>query len=715
VEQEEMSTTTVKPTTLTKLDLSSSSGDIPAGPTSQSAAERPQPKLDTPSTKVQKRSASQKPPKPDQQLRDSLKEEIRTLFILDGLTRSEIKNRLTTNNKNIDKGTINEIIEETFSSLVDRSVADGNGNRYFLNDGQLFCSKGHGDKSRIKRLANFSLALIRPIVRDDGLEKHHSFEIEAKLSKRTVREELSSEDFHRMQWPLRVLGPAALVTPRTEPEAEYGLRVTAKHEPAKTIFTHTGWQKIDGKPYYLHTGGAIGVDGNRCDVKATLPGKLNNFSLPDPPTGEELKTAVRASIRLLQAAKDSVSFPLFAAVYRAPLGDAALSVYSSGSTGLRKTAVNLVAQQHYGKDFDEKAILHWDSTSNFLKEDLFIAKDAILLVDDFVPTGGIRDIRKAHTTADEVMRSVGNQSGRGRLGKDGRPQIPHEPRSLMLSTGETRPGGHSLAARTVHLSFDKGSVDNKYLTQCQVDAKEGLCALAMAGYLQHVAQRYDSLQAGLKNRADELRDVLAPEGGLLRSAANLANLAVGFEIFLGFATDAGAITNAEADQLWVRFWNTLSKLAREQDHLQKIEDPARDVLRRLNSASLNGNIYLEDLDPGETTPQPPGTLRVGWKESSDDGDGEDWYCEPEALYTAIVQLFHDQGSVVPWSKEILWQRLSEQGYTRGKGERKQYYRTSIKGKQQRLICIPAETFRRIDTEAERTDEAGLNIPPRRLW
>jgi len=652
-----------------------------------------------------------------QQLFDSLSEETKQLFILDGLSRGDIKSRLQAQHKNVGEETINKVIQHTFDDLVKEGLADGNGNRYFINDGKLFLAKGYGDESRLKKLTNFYLTSIGKIVQDDGVEEHHSFEIEAKLDGHTAHHDLSAEDFNQMRWPMKVLGPHALVTPRIQPEAEYGLRVTARQQPERLIFTHTGWRIIDRGPYYLHADGAIGVNGNRRDVRATLPEKLRNFSLPDPPTGEELIVAIRASMGLLGAVNDLISIPLFSAIYRAPLGDAAMTAHSSGTTGLRKTAVKLVAQKHYGKNFDESSVPHWDSTSGFLKESLFIAKDAVLLVDDFVPTGGGRDIRNAHKGADDVIRSVGNRSGRGRLGKDGKPQIPHEPRCLMLSTGETRPTGHSLRARTVHLSFNEASVNNERLAKCQADAKEGLCAQAMAAYLQDVAQRYDFIREHLKTRTDELRDLLATEGRLLRSANNLASLAVGLEVFLSFAIDAGAITAAEADELWERSWHTFRKLAVDQDDLQQTEDPAREVLLGLNSASLNGRIYLKDLDPGEETAHPTSAIRVGWKETTDDGTGEDWYCEPDALYTAIVQHYRDQDLTLPWRKDVLWQRLAEQGYTRESGDRKFYFRKSIDGKQQRLICIPAETFRKIDaeTDPEKENDADLNVPARWSW
>ena len=176
---------------------------------------------------------------------------------------------------------------------------------------------------------------------------------------------------------------------------------------------------------------------------------MSAFTLPDPPTGEDEKAAIHASLRLLDVADDLFSVPLYAAIWRAPLGDSAMTVFASGSTGLFKTATVKLAQQHYGKDFeDEQNILHFDNgTALGFKESLFVAKDALCLIDEFVPSGSTNEQQRTHAMGEQVIRAVGNKAGRIKFGRDQKLQDPHEPRALLLSTGEDRPRGHSLALR----------------------------------------------------------------------------------------------------------------------------------------------------------------------------------------------------------------------------------------------------------------------------
>ena len=58
--------------------------------------------------------------------------------------------------------------------------------------------------------------------------------------------------------------------------------------------------------------------------------------------------------------------------------------------------------------------VNFASTANALEELAFGAKDAVLVVDDFVPTGQSSDAG-LHLLAERVFRSAGNGQGRARI------------------------------------------------------------------------------------------------------------------------------------------------------------------------------------------------------------------------------------------------------------------------------------------------------------
>ena len=131
-----------------------------------------------------------------------------------------------------------------------------------------------------------------------------------------------------------------------------------------------------------------------------LPAPLQDYRLQVPPQADELARAIQASLDLLRAAKDRVSFPLLAAVYRAALGGVSFSVFLSGPSGVFKSALAALCQQHFGAAMEASRLpANFASTGNALELLAFSAKDALLVVDDFAPQGGTGDGDEPESTA----------------------------------------------------------------------------------------------------------------------------------------------------------------------------------------------------------------------------------------------------------------------------------------------------------------------------
>ena len=190
---------------------------------------------------------------------------------------------------------------------------------------------------------------------------------------------------------------------------------------------------------------AFSVQGRRCpDLEVRLPAPLSRYQVLVPDSQDRIN-AVRASLRLLSLTADRIMIPLLAGVYRAALGATEFSLFLTGRSGTFKTALAALCQRHFGAAMDAGHLpAHFESTAGALEELAFLAKDALMVVDDFVPTG-IGD-GALHSLAERIFRSAGNRQGRNRLNglslDSARP-----PRALLLATGEDLPRGHSLRAR----------------------------------------------------------------------------------------------------------------------------------------------------------------------------------------------------------------------------------------------------------------------------
>src|SRR5205823_2918429 len=135
----------------------------------------------------------------------------------------------------------------------------------------------------------------------------------------------------------------------------------------------------NGLPAPGPMGPILGEQVREGAVRAVLPQALSGYTLPPPPSGEALTEAIRASLRMLTAGPDHVTFPLYAGVWRAPLGAAPFSLFLHGPTGTAKTTIAALAQQHFGAGMHYRNLPgSWTSTANSLAATAFLVKDAVL-------------------------------------------------------------------------------------------------------------------------------------------------------------------------------------------------------------------------------------------------------------------------------------------------------------------------------------------------
>src|SRR5262245_46286177 len=102
---------------------------------------------------------------------------------------------------------------------------------------------------------------------------------------------------------------------------------------------------------------------------------------------------------------DRLTIPVLAAAYRAPLGAVDLSLILIGDSGLGKSELAALAQQHYGAEMDRMHLpASFQSTANFNLGIAFAAKNALLVVDEFKPTGNRIDRQRPLRVSPEPAR-----------------------------------------------------------------------------------------------------------------------------------------------------------------------------------------------------------------------------------------------------------------------------------------------------------------------
>jgi hypothetical protein len=282
-----------------------------------------------------------------------------------------------------------------------------------------------------------------------------------------------------MNWPIEKIGAQAIIFPNQKEHARAAIQSLSEVPSTKYLFKHIGWREIGGQWVYLHAGGAINAYGTDTSVAVKLDGTLGQYEVQLPPRAGRIE-AIRASLGLLELMPQAM-YPLLAATYRAALKPCDFLVHIAGPSGVFKTAVAALLQQHFGPSMNERNLPgSWSSTANALEVMAFQAKDSLLTVDDFAPKGNQQEVSRLHSVAERIIRATGNHSARSRLGVGAVLQESKPPRGLIVSTGEDIPFGHSIRARLLTLEMGKGDVNVKTLSQCQVYGNRGLLSQSMA-------------------------------------------------------------------------------------------------------------------------------------------------------------------------------------------------------------------------------------------
>jgi hypothetical protein len=460
-------------------------------------------------------------------------------------------------------------------------------------------------------LSNFAASIVSSTIEDDGVELRCLLEIEASLGDRTRQFPVSPDHFAGRAWWIENLSPRAIVLPQGREHFRVAVQATSNEIAERVVKTHTGWTRIDGQPVYLTASGAIGAEGLCSDVEVSLCGGLARFDLPASPEGDQLAKAVGSSLLLTRVAPDRIVVPNLGAAYRAPLGTCDFGVWFVGPTGVGKTELAALAQQHYGARMNARGLPgSWSSTGNALERLAFEAKDALLAVDDFAPTGSVSDVQRFHRDADRLNRAQGNNAGRARLRPDGTLKAANPPRGLVVSTGEDQPRNQSARARNLIVEVGPRDVNFARLTRAQRLAGEGVYALAMAGYVRWLAGRYDMIAPTIAADLVRFREAAQASAVHRRTPEITAQLAIGWRWWLSYAVEVGAIEAADAPNWWGRVWHALGEAAGEQAQHQQASDPVVRYLQLLAGALAAGSAHVADAKGDE----PAGAKAWGWRQ-----------------------------------------------------------------------------------------------------
>jgi hypothetical protein len=174
----------------------------------------------------------------------------------------------------------------------------------------------------------------------------------------------------------------------------------------------------------------------------------------------------------------------------------------------------------------------------------------------------------------------------------------------------------------------------------------------------------------------------AHEGLHRRTPGIVADLFIGWQWFLDFASEAEALTRGEAAGQRARLWSALIEVAHRQSEHQREANPVDRFLALLRSAISAGHAHLATRNGG--TPANPGTrgwrasepahnrrrakwmpqgVRIGWL------DGQDLFLDLDSAFRAAQAMAAD-GDGIAVGILTLVKRLHEGGWLKSVDERR---------------------------------------------
>ncbi|MGA7743811.1 MAG: DUF3854 domain-containing protein [Polyangia bacterium] len=558
----------------------------------------------------------------------------------------------------ITKASMHEAVDRFESSRRHKKTTDGNtsadveGNRYEVVDGRLCWAKPQrGGGETMVPLAHFDAQIVEEVTFDDGAETHKSLRVHGTLNEQPLPEcVVPASEFGSMSWVMREWGARAVVCAGPSVPDHLREAIQTQSKPSsRHVFSHTGWRKTEDGWAYLHSGGAVGAQ----DLEVKLDDALSRFSLPEK--AEDVVAAVRLSASLLDAGPDSVTVPLLAAVYVAPLCSILrpdFAICLVGSTGNLKSELAALAQSHYG-DFSRMTLPgSWSSTDNALEGQLFILKDALCVVDDYAPQPGKYAAQDLQRRAARIIRSVGNGASRGRLRADltQRPERP--PRGLMISTGEDLPPGSSIRARLYAVEVERNGLNLPLITELQ--SQRGRLRHAMRAYLEWLRPRLDDFGTSLPRLRERMRPLFQGATGHARHPDTLAHLLLGVYVLSQFAVDVGAMSKPDGRRLVRRALNVLRAGANEQAEVAADVDVARAFVGVLSDLLAQKKVVLLDKHQ-PLSAAGLGEEAIGWR------DSEFAYVVPGLAKRRVAAFMRDSGEQLALSDRALHRELVRAG------------------------------------------------------
>lgn len=547
-------------------------------------------------------------------------------------------------------------------------------NDFDLHDGWTVVLKA----GKVKRLANFLAWPSKRILLDDGATVSRFYDINGILEDGKIlpTARLTPEEFFG-NFPIalsKYWGMDIIIKPRAKDDLREAMQILGQNCREETIYTYTGWRQINNKWIFLHAGGAIGADNVSVDLSEG-GAVLARYALPD--RCDNAKEVANVAFSMLNLAEPEIVYPLFAAVFLAPLCEvlqphslqADFMLFVIGRTQSGKSSLAALFLSFFG-NFDKNNFpANYRQTANSLERTSFLLKDVMMVVDDFFPGQSHQEREKMKEIAQRLARAYGDGAVRQRM--QGRKlQESWAPRGLAISTGEERPEiGESGQARFVFIDVNRDAVNYDALLSLQQEHKSKLAEFMML-YLEWVAANWNRIYVIFMDIYQRAQKAFINDQYSGRINESVAKLCGGMEVVLTFAKEQGYITQDDYDRHGELAYQAFTKVFNNNISSLVSEKPSQKFLAAL-SEIMQQSPERFCINTATEAPQNP----LGCY------DADYLYLFPTTCFKAIQAHCSATGVAFPIGDKMLWKHLRAEGIIEGNDTRS---RNTV---QVRLACF----------------------------
>lgn len=440
-----------------------------------------------------------------------------------------------------------------------------------------------------------------------------------------------------------------------------------------------GWYDLDGKlNYYSYCGNVLGtakkikITQEACKIFKT---DVSDYQLAqDFWHMKELTSGPQASIIMAYLAM-SVLYTPFKKAGLVPKGLLAVI----GPQSSLKTSLVMVMVKLYKRGNGMSPHYTMKSTPASIDEGLELYKDAVMIIDDLMPSEDRTQKKELEKTLEYVVRIFGDATTKKRskhYDKERRAE------GLAVITGEYISGVASSLSRMLILNIDKNTVISDRLSfyQTNLDILPGF----LWNFLQYFAKHQDKFIHFITDESNIKRKQYQSLYNIGRMADFRIELEIAMDILLQYLQCIGILNN---EKLFVQkqyFSQSIDEVIRQNESKQREKQPFEQIRMTINNLIALGTEFCSNVKDGQ--------------KAQNYYDESYFYFYPEWLLKQIKDYTAKQGEVTAIDKvSYLKTVLENEGALKTITEKKGVVRRTLKipnsskiGDNSRFLCVPIE-------------------------